>query len=414
MALEVRRIEPNEREEWIRSLHIPFLETPNEDTVRHWEEHLETDRAWLAFDGGVAVGNCCVFSRNVTVPGLPGSPCPTVPLAAISGVGVHPTHRRRGLLRRMVAVMLDDAIGHNEPVAGLLASEGSIYSRFGFGWATSSVRVSIQRRAARVSNSVPDLALRLCSAREAAERVPMLFEQSRLRRPGEIDRNAASWSDLFGSRRVGTFGERYFAVGDEGYVIYRTTSTWSSEPTVLRVDDLAGVTVDAESGLWQYLLGIDLIDSIVANRPFDEPLRWRLEDPRALTVTSWNDRLWIRLLDVPAALTARRYITDGCLVLQVDPAAEHAAADGDPAPDPIAGRWVLDVGPDGASCRPALRREQPDLRMSATALGSVFLGGQEITSLAAAGLVTELQPGTLARAELLFRSHPLPFSSTGF
>jgi predicted acetyltransferase len=415
MTTDLRPIEPNERNDWIRSLHVPFLESPNEDTVRHWEDHLETDRAWLAFDEKLVVGNCCIFSRNVSVPGTLGAPCPTMPLAAISGVGVHPTHRRRGLLRRMMGAMLHNAVERGEPAAGLLASEASIYGRFGFGWATSSVRITLPKRLARIAVPVPELELRLCSAEEARERIPALFEQARLRRPGELNRNAASWSDTFTRRRrTGSTGERFFVLGAEGYVTYRAANNWSEEPTTLRVDDLFGMTGEVEAGLWKFLLEIDLVDSVVATRPLDEPIRWRLEDPRAMAVTSTNDRLWLRLLDLPTALTTRKYRTEGRLVLHVDPATHFADQYGEPAPDPAAGRWVLEAGPDGASCRPAHRQEPSELRMGAATLASVFLGGHDFSSHAAAGLVTELRSGALARADVLFGTRPLPFSSTGF
>jgi GNAT superfamily N-acetyltransferase len=137
MAAEVRRIRADEVPDFIRSVAVPFLEPGRDGSVEHWTPHIEPDRAWVADDGGRLVGNACVFSRDVTVPARPGRPCPVLPMAAISGVGVYPSHRRQGILRRLMASMLEDARDRGEVVAALLASESVIYGRFGFGLATN-------------------------------------------------------------------------------------------------------------------------------------------------------------------------------------------------------------------------------------------------------------------------------------
>jgi predicted acetyltransferase len=180
------------------------------------------------------------------------------------------------------------------------------------------------------------------------------------------------------------------------------------------VDDLFGATPEIEAGLWQYLLSVDLSDSIVASRPLDEPIRWRLEDPRSLAVSGLNDFLWIRVLDVAGALNARRYQTDGQLVFEVDPAPVWPDSDGQSGPDPAAGRWVLEAGPSGSSCRRARASESAELRLGAAELGAALLGGQDLRSRSFAGRVTELKAGALVRADSLLGTRPLPFSSTGF
>ncbi len=402
-------------DEWIRSLVVPFLAQVDEESLRHWRAHLEVERAWSVLDEGRSVGTCCVLTRDVSLPGLADEPCPTSAMAAISAVGVHATHRRQGLLRRMMGAMLADAMDRGEPIAGLFASEASIYGRFGFGWATSSVRLTLPRRTTRITNRAADLDLKLCDPEEAGQHLPKLFARLRLGRPGQVDRNEPYWSDMFVPRTHPSRGsQRFFAACDEGYVSYRSLPGSLSEPTVLRVDDLFGATPEIEAGLWQFVLGVDLVDSIVANRPVDEPFRWRLEDPRSLAVTALNDSLWIRILDVPAALTSRRYRSEGSLVFEVEPAPTWVNADGEPEPDPAAGRWVLEAGRTGSSCRRALASEQSELRLGVADLGSALLGGQDLISRSAAGRVQQLVPGSLLRADTLFETRPLPFSSTGF
>ncbi|MGH9046962.1 MAG: GNAT family N-acetyltransferase, partial [Acidimicrobiales bacterium] len=164
MTVEVRLIQPDEIDTWIRSVSMPFLEMASEDAYRHWRPHVEPNRTWAAVDGDRFVGTCCVFTRDVTLPGTGDEPSPVASMTAVSGVGVQATHRRRGLLRRMIGAMLADGIERGEPIAGLLASESAIYGQFGFGWATSFLELALQRRTARIVNPAPDLDLVLCNA----------------------------------------------------------------------------------------------------------------------------------------------------------------------------------------------------------------------------------------------------------
>jgi predicted acetyltransferase len=418
VTVEIRPIGPDEVDPWIRSLHVPFLAKADNDGVAHWVDHLEIGRTWVAADAGRFVGTSCVFTRDVTLPGVPGGLAPTVPLTAVSGVGVHTTHRRRGILSRMMGTMMSDAIDRGEPIAGLLASEAAIYGQFGFGWATSTVELSLPRRTTHLTHDAPALDLVLCGAKEAESRLPKLFDRFRLQRSGQVDRNPAYWKNVVADpksmRPTGT-SERFFAVCDDGYVAYRPSNHWDSgNPNVLHLDELFGVSPDAEAALWQYLLSVDLVDTIVAGRPVDEPIRWRLADPRSLAVTGLKDMLWIRVLDVPTALTARRYRTEGRLVLEVEPAPTSVDKHGEARPDPAAGRWVLEVGPDGSSCRSARAGERQELRLGVSELGAALLGGQDLRSRASAARVAELVPGALERADAIFATTPAPFSSTGF
>ncbi len=417
MTTEVRTIDASETDDWIHALHMPFLGHADEESYRRWRLHVEPERTWVAVEGDRFVGTSCVFSRDLTLPGLAGEPAPTVPFSAVSGVGVHTTHHRRGLLRQMMGQMLSDGIARGEAIAALIASEATIYGRFGFGWATSSADVALARRTNRLREPVPELDLELCDAREAAKKVPALFDRLRRARPGQVNRNDAYWEDAWEDPRAirGGLSKHFYVLCDDGYIAYRAKNSWNSdEVNVLRVEDLFGASTEVEAALWQYLLGVDLVDTITAARPLDEPVRWRLEDPRGLSVTGVRDMLWIRVLDVPAALTARRYRHKDTLVLEVDPAPTWTDGDGRPGGDPAAGRWVLEAGPEGSSCRRARSGEAPELRLGVAELGAVLMGGQDLTSRAQAGRSVELVSGALERADTLFGSRPAPFSSTGF
>jgi predicted acetyltransferase len=191
----------------------------------------------------------------------------------------------------------------------------------------------------------------------------------------------------------------------DGFVSYRVAGKWEDGfPTgSLLINDLFTTTPDAYSALWHYCLNVDLVTVVRApNRSLDEPLRWLLADPRRLRVTRQHDFLWVRLLDVPRALAARRYMAADHLVLEVADA--FCPANG--------GRYALEGGPDGAVCRAT--SAAADLRLGAEELGAVYLGGARFSTLARAGRVVEARPGALRRADALFAAEPLPWCATDF
>jgi predicted acetyltransferase len=418
MDVQVRQIRPEEAEAFEKSVRIPFLDPFVEEpetvaAIQSGVAQLETDRAWVVEARGRFVGNSCIYSMDLALPASPGGVCPVIPMAGVSAVGVHPTHRRRGLLRQMMVLMLADARSRGEAVAGLIASESSIYGRFGFGHATDSAELTIDSRQSAFAVPAPDLDIYLVDKDEAAKLVPPLYERQRRTRAGEPTRSPAVWADHLADRaeRRGGGHPAFIAACEDGYVVYRAQE-WSilTEKARVVIEELRGLTAEVEAALWRFVLDLDLAGEVNARRrPVDEPMRWRLSDPRQLQVTSVTDRLHVRILDVAAALEARGYLGSGRLVLDVlAPPVDEGGAD--PAP----GRWVLEAGPDGASCRRAGRDEDTDLRLDVTALGSLYLGAFPASVLAAAGRVAELTPGSLAVADALLTTRPVPLTATGF
>ena len=413
----IRRVRPGEEERYVRSVMIPFLDPYTGEghqaaLMERLLRRIEFARCWVVEDNGRFVGNSAVRSMDVTVPGPAGGPCPTVPMGGVTSVGVHPTHRRRGLLARMMGAMLDDGRDRGEPLAGLIASESVIYGRFGFGPATDLATYEIDRHRARMLIPPAPARLDLLDRDEAAKVLPDLFERQRRTRAGEVLRSDGFWEEYFvdAPRHERAAGSAlFFAVGDEGYVAYRAQPDPAGGAEHLVVEELRGVTAEAEAALWQFVLGVDLIGTVrVRRRPLAEPLRWRLADPRQLRIVAAEDFLHVRILDLPAAVAARTWGSEDRLVLDVAPS---------PAPvggaDPVPGRWVLEAGPDGGECRPAGDRAA-DLALDVTALGALYLGGHPASLLAAAGRVTELTPGAAARADRLFVTWPAPLNGTGF
>ena len=371
--------------------------------------HIELDRTMAAFSGSdiVATGRC--YTLELTLPGDT-----IVPTAAVSWIAVLPTHRRQGLLTAVMARLLDQAEERGEALAVLLASEGVIYRRFGFGVATSSMSARLDRRHAGFllpTTGAPRV--RLIDEAAARTVLPPVFDRARRTEPGAVERVEAWWPGELFFPDPNEEGNKFFAVHDpegdgepDGYVVYRVISAWADgvHKGRLVVDDLVSTTDAAREALWRYVCGVDLVETIeIASSPVDDPLRWMLAESRRLQPARVSDGLWVRILDTAQALEARRYaVADRLVVDVVDPNGRRGAA----------GRFAVEGGPDGAHA--TRTTAEPDLVLDVADLGAALLGGVTFSTLARARLVEERSPGALARADVLFRCEPLPYTSTWF
>jgi predicted acetyltransferase len=368
---------------------------------------VELDRTLAAFDGDEMVGTGRLYSLELTMPG--GR---LLPAAGVSWIAVLPTHRRRGILSAIKRTQLDDAAERGEALAILYASESGIYRRFGYGVATSSMSVSIDRRRSAFLHPVPDGRVRLVDEDDARKLFPEIFDRARRVQPGAVQRVDPWWPSEFFWRDQDEKGTRNYCVCEapdgslDGYATYRFEASWDTDASgTLHVADLVSVSPRARAVLWRYLLDVDLVDTIKAwVVPVDEPLRWLLRESRRMRVTRLGDSLWVRVLDAPVALSARTYAVPGRIVFEiVDPVRPDGEA---------AGRVALDGGTDGADAHRT--SDEPDLVLDVAGLGGILLGGVRASTLARAGLVEERTAGALAVADAMFAVEPQPFSMTDF
>ncbi|HEV8191448.1 MAG TPA: GNAT family N-acetyltransferase [Ktedonobacterales bacterium] len=409
MQIELSPITPDEYTAFMQANFAAFGEHPSDDALSRERLMIEFERTVAAYDGGRIVGTAGNMSMELTLPG--GAHLPT---AGLSWVSVLPTHRRQGILRQMMQALLEDARNHGEPIAALMASESSIYGRFGFGIATSKMDVTLDRRKATFLRSVrPSGSLRLVDHEEIFAILPNLYERSRRLRPGALSRSAGWWQSYLANPpdTRQNEGPRYNVVyespsGDvEGAALYRIANTWEEglASGILTVYDFYDATAKARAVLWQYLLSLDLVQTVHAvNRPLDEPLRWMLEEPRLLRTSRVTDNLWLNLLDVSAALAARRYAASDRLIFEVTDAFWAGSA----------GRNELVASPEGAECKRTTA--EPDLALDAAALGAAYLGGVHFTTLADAGRIFERTPGACRRADAIFDTGVVPYCATPF
>jgi len=359
-----------------------------------------------AFEDGQIVGATAMLSLALTVPGLRA-----VPMGGVTSTAVRATHRRRGVLRAMMQAMFDAALLRGESIATLSASEGGIYGRFGFAPATVRTRWEIERAdAALRSGPEPAGSLVLADAEQARAAWTSLWPQIQATRVGEVSASSSRWQ-YFTDDADGDAGPlRYLLHRDDsglvdGIANYRLP--WSpriEDAGTLVVDMLEATTDDAYRSMWGLLLDFDLTKRIVAStRPADEPLRWMLRNPRALRVTRQSDNLWVRLLDIPAALTARTYDLEAQLTFTVPT---------DPMCPGNKGTWLLDTRGPTPTCR---RVQGPaDLTIDLAALGALYLGGNSAALLTSVGHIRPHAADSAALLSRLFRTDPPPHNAIGF
>jgi predicted acetyltransferase len=397
-VIEVRPCGPDELGQGLTGIFHFFgrAETPAE-SVEAFGRVLEPERMHAAWEDGKAVGGAGAFSFLLTVPGG------RVPAAGVTVVGVLPTHRRRGVLTAMMRAQLDDVRERGEPVAYLWASEGTIYGRFGYGIGSFAGEFVVPRT--RTAFAVPapvGARARIVPLEEALELIPPLYEQVAVETPGMFARTREWWetralADPEWRRRGGGELVRVVLEVDgrtEGYALYRLNASFEhgSSTGKTQVVEAMAVSPAGTAAIWRYLFDVDWMDAVEAwQLPVDHPLLYLLAEPRRLRFTI-GDALWVRLVDVEAALAARTYVPSEPVVLDV-----------------LDGFCPWNEGRYRVGEGVARTDDEADLRLDVSALGSVYLGGVSFAQLARALRVEELRPGAVARADRLFRTDRAPW-----
>ncbi|MFI8389180.1 GNAT family N-acetyltransferase [Streptomyces sp. NPDC085540] len=409
MSLDVRPIAESELPDWVRAVHTGFLtrHRVTEADIAQRAKYCDFSRMQGAFDpdNGRCVAALRSFPQELTVPG--GA---AVRATAISNVSVLPTHRRQGLLTRMMAAEFAAAEARGDALATLIAAEYPIYGRYGFGpaaslveWEIDVARTGLDRR---LSAPVDGGRIDLVDVKELRRVGPELHERLRAQTPGAVNRDERWWSLATGLEQWSyhPYEDKFYAVyrtaeGEvAGLAVYSADDHWTDAKvpqSTVQVKDLLAVTPQAERALWQFLCSIDWVLKVrTGYRAPDDLAPQMLPDPRSARVVSAVDFMWVRVLDVVRALGARTYEVPGVLVLEVTDET-----------GPAAGRYRLDAG-TGACER---TEEAADLRLDVAALGSLYLGDASAVRLAALGQVTEERPGAAALADAVFRTARRPW-----
>lgn len=408
MTYETRTMRPDELIPWLECVNSGFLERPNNERIaEQLGPYWDFTRLWGTFDGPV-VGTLRSWATEVTVPGRA-----LVPATGISGVTVRPTHRRQGILRQMIAAEHAAARERGEQLAILYVSEAPIYGRFGYGVAVQPCTWVLDARSTSFAGGPASGMDFLPVDETTSELMKNLFDQVRRSWPGEIRRRDFTFAMDIGLIELewdgpwkGWVAVHRDAAGDpDGFVRYTADSKWEHRQprATVNVRDLVALNDVAYDAIWRFLAEIDFVATIRADRRSpDERLPWILTNRRAAEIEDLGDGLWVNILDIPAALSARSYERHGDLVIEViggDPAATRT-------------RVHLDAGPDGVAC--AETHLDADLTIHADALGAAYLGGSPLRHAVLTRGFDEHRSGALAEADALFRTVDRPRCSTFF
>lgn len=400
--------DPAAYEAWLRSESRGFHgDQPTAEVLQQRHAGLSADRRLVGvFDESSAqpdlpVATTICWPADLTVPGHRA-----VPAWAVSGVSVSQTHRRRGIARALMEAELRTTLALGLPVAMLTVSESTLYGRYGYATAALARDVTVLTRRVRWTGPQPAGRVHFVSAEQLRDDGHAVVERVRLGRPGEISYDGHLWTRQLGlsvdddnAKKLRLIRYDDASGTPQGFAVYHLVGDDTDfAEHELKLHTLVAATTDAYAGLWRFLLDMDLVTKVSAHlRPVDEPLRWMIDDFRAVRVTE-VDHLWVRILDVPAALGARTYGSPGRLVIAVDDPLGHAD-----------GTWAVDVADDGGATVSATD-DPADATMSVNALGSLYLGGVPARTLVATGALS----GDAERLDRMFRSPVEPFLSIWF
>jgi len=406
VTVDVRPINEAEVPAWVESMRNGFLGHAPEGEAEFRRPHLDLGRTLGAFDGERVVGTLRSFTTSMTVPGG------AVTCAALTNVTVASTHRRQGILTSMLNRDLAESVERGEIVGALIAAEYPIYGRFGYGPAVETQDLDVD---ARVAWRVPcdGGSVEFVTGTELRALGPPIYDTVMAATPGTIERPDHVWDEDLGI--IDWPGrppkpDRFFVLGrnvggqPDGFAVYHVEDKWDQgRPRgTLHLEELLAVDTPALARLWRFCLEVDWIATVKAeNQSVDNLLPWLVADAREVITVERGDLQWVRVLDAPAALSARRYLASGAITIAIDDPLGHAA-----------GTFALEGGPDGAECTRSTG--VADLALPVDVLGSAYLGGVPLTTLHRAGLVDELTPGAVVRADAMFRSPVAPWSITHF
>jgi predicted acetyltransferase len=370
---------------------------PTEERMERFSKNLPIERMHAALENGTIVGGAGAFPFELTVPGA------VVPTAGVTVVGTFPTHRRRGVLRAMMRAQLDDVHERGEPLALLWASEETIYGRFGYGMASQCAEISIPKQHSAFARPLERQgALRIVDAEEALTLFPRVWNAVRQKTPGMLGRTRNWWEFriLIEPSQGGQDPPKRMVVLEkdgrpEGYAIYRHKPKWDEGIADSELQVVEAIALDGRptAEIWRYLLDIDWAARTTASLlPVDHPLWWLLATPRTMRPRI-GDGLWVRLVDIGEALSARAYAADGAVVLDVI----------DEFCPWNAGTWRVSDG------RAKRTTASPQLRLDVSTLGSAYLGAFTFSGLVRGGRVEELRRGAAARADAMFAAERAPW-----
>ena len=407
-APSIRLLAPEELRQAVGIVAHGMLASSAEEVLDGWAQRMSSGETHGAFDDGELVGVARWFPSEVSVPGGATSG------GCVTAVAVLPTHRRRGHLRRLMDAQLASMRERGVAVGLLVAAEWPIYGRYGYGPAVEACTWRLSTKLATF-RAAPAGRVRLVSPEEIRPHLESLHDDAVwARSPAAVTRAGDTWDGLAGlvpfpgqKDDPGLIRAALWSNDEgevDGAVVYRVESRWADAMPQGRAEVvmLLGRTPTAERELWRHLCELDWVTTVTApERGVDDPLPYFLVNGRAAVAVDRADCIWARLLDLPAALGARRSPVAGACVVEVTDDLGYAA-----------GRWALELGPTSSSASPTTA--PGEITLSVAVLSAAYFGGQSLVRLHQAGWLDELAPGAVERLDALLRSSMAPWSPTTY
>ncbi len=378
----IRPVTPQEYPAFVTAVVEGFSDdVPSDTFAENIRATLPPERTLAVFDQGDIVATFGGYDLDLTVPGG------TVRMEGTTVVTVFPTHRRMGLLREMMRLHLDTAASNGFPVAGLWASESGIYPRFGYGVATYSETVTMVGSQIVFLDSVPVERVRRIPSKDANQVLAPVFDRVCSKTSGMFARDETWWvREILKDEewmKKGRTSHRHVVHdgpdGPDGYAIYRQKSSEGDDghaDGALSVVEIVAETPLAEASLWSYLTNVDGSPNVRSwNVPIDARLPMMVTEPRRIRTTATFDALWVRILDVAAALEGRMYEADGTAVFSIV----------DPFRSDTSGTYRLSVVDGVGTCAPS--DDEPTVDVDIDVLGALYLGAGRTHGYASANRI---------------------------
>jgi len=406
MQINIRHITPNEQEEYLKIVYTVFAMKPFQDYLERRKHTMEIDRCLGAFVDGKIVGANSVLTFTLSVPGG------VVKAGGIIDVVVYPTHRRQGIMSKLMKKQFNEILKKDEPIAFLYSADSGTYGRFGFGIASFQESWEIHRRDTKFRKTLIDYDsvenIEMLSSKEISNIMPGIYELAWNERPGMIKREISRWNRLkLEMEREDISGISSYALfkkdgKPEGYVNYRTDINSTSTRGNLMINEIISTTDEAHLNLLNFCMNIDGVNKITSNsRPLDDPITWVLEDPRKLS-RKIEDQLHLRILDVPNALVSRKYNIDGEITILVE----------DNILDSNNTKFILKKSGDLVKCE---KTNLPhDIKIDIRELSSLYLGGTSWLNLWKSKLIEAKSLEKLHLADQMFYSTRSPWCADYF
>jgi GNAT superfamily N-acetyltransferase len=366
--------------------------------------------------GSAYPGIYAVFPLTLSIPSSGLDPL-HAPCAGLTWVGVHPDHRRQGVLSAMMRHHLEEVHAQEGThVSALHASEPAIYGRYGYGLASLELEVSLSRRTSLDAPHLDDAAAALTThlATVSDPDVPKRMRECHLATAelGAVVGEAAYYArvcqqlpyDLRDKEPRRVLFARRDGV-DVGFAMFRRTHKWERARPSGEVEVWAVVgDPAARLALLRRLVDLDLMGTVkVATVGVDDPLLLWAGGPRATSDVATYDSLWVRLVDLPAALQDRAWAAPCDVVVDVTDATAPWNA----------GRWRIRAD-DAGSATVGRTDDEPDVSLAVDVLGSAYLGGGNLVARQRAGQIEEHRAGAVAELWRAMRTDVTPTAAVGF